>query len=128
MEGDTPKNRTTLVLLVVLVFLVAATTFLFLQNRNLNAELAHRKGTTVSAFNVKTLNFMKTFIDLVLAHEGVIEVENRLKLENSVRDLNDPEILAAWNSFVSSNTESQAQQNVIKLLKILAKKSGESKP
>lgn len=73
-------------------------------------------------FNAKTLNFLNVFIEKVLQSKGEIDFETRLLLENSVRELNDKEILAAWQQFVDSPSEAEAQTAVKNLLALLVKK------
>jgi len=51
-----------------------------------------------------------------------LDFETRLSLENSVRDLNDPEIMAEWQNFTNSKTEADAQTSVKTLLGILISK------
>lgn len=72
--------------------------------------------------NGKTLVFMQTFIEKVLKAKTEVSFEERLSLENMVRELNDKEILDRWNSFVKSQTEQEAQDNVKELLDLLANK------
>src|SRR3989344_1788977 len=72
--------------------------------------------------NLKILNFTRLFIEKVLKAENEVSFEDRLKLENAVRDLNDNEILAQWEKFVESKTEIEAQNAVKNLLELLVKK------
>ena len=72
--------------------------------------------------NLKVVNFLKLFIDKVLKADKEIDFETRLQLENGVRDLNDKEILAAWQKFTASKTEAEAQLEVNSLLTLLVGK------
>jgi len=72
--------------------------------------------------NEKVINFSKLFISKVLKAKSEVAFEERLKLENAVRELGDKEILDQWEKFVSSKTELDAQQNVKDLLEILVNK------
>lgn len=72
--------------------------------------------------NLKILNFTRLFIEKVLKAEREVSFEDRLKLENAVRDLNDDEILKQWEKFVESKTEIEAQNAVKELLELLVKK------
>jgi hypothetical protein len=72
--------------------------------------------------NLKVVNFLKLFIDKVLKADKEIDFETRLQLENGVRDLNDKEILAAWQKFTASKTEQEAQLEVNNLLTLLVGK------
>lgn len=73
-------------------------------------------------YNTMTLNFMKMFIKKVIKSDKEVDFETRLKLENAVRELNDPTILAQWQKFVNSQAEAEAQKNVKDLLEILIDK------
>ena len=72
--------------------------------------------------NEKILNFTRLFIDIVLNAQKEVSFEDRLKLENAVRDLNDKAVLDQWQKFTESQTENQAQQEVKNLLDLLVKK------
>lgn len=72
--------------------------------------------------SIKIVEFTKLFIQKVLKAEKEVSFEDRLKLENAVRDLHDDEILARWERFTSSKTELEAQTAVKNLLEILVKK------
>ena len=70
----------------------------------------------------KILEFNKQFIEEVLGGGKEVNFEARLKLENSVRALNDQEILSDWQNFTKSKDAAEAQTNVLILLKALANK------
>jgi DNA-directed RNA polymerase specialized sigma subunit len=72
--------------------------------------------------NEEILEFTKLFIQKVLRAETEIDFENRLKLENTVRDLKDEEILTQWQKFTESKSEIQAQEEVKNLLEMLINK------
>ena len=69
--------------------------------------------------NERVLNFAKLFIEKVLKTDSEISFEDRLKLENAVRDINNKDILDQWNAFTGSKTETQAQKEVRNFLKLL---------
>ncbi len=75
-----------------------------------------------TALNAKVLDFTSLFIHEVLQANTEVNFDTRLKLENSIRDLNDEEIMQQWQKFVGSKTESEAQQSVKNLLGILVSK------
>ena len=66
--------------------------------------------------------FLNLFIDKVLNAQGEVSFEDRLQLENRVRDLKDPEVLAQWEKFTGSASEEQVQVEVKNLLALLVKK------
>ncbi|MFH1656409.1 MAG: hypothetical protein ABH956_01380 [Candidatus Nealsonbacteria bacterium] len=69
--------------------------------------------------NEKVLNFTAVFIGKVLKAEGEVDFEDRLEIENLVRDLDDEEILNQWQKFVQSKSENQAEKEVKNLLEML---------
>ncbi len=72
--------------------------------------------------NEKVVSFAQLFVAKVLKAKSEVSFDERLKLENAVRGLDDKDILDQWEKFVSSNTELEAQQNVKDLLEILVNK------
>lgn len=83
---------------------------------------ASREALKVQKINEKVLDFTKLFIDQVLRAEKEIDFETRLKLENAARGINDKDILAQWEKFTASKTESEAQEQVKDLLDLLVSK------
>ena len=73
-------------------------------------------------YNDLAINFLKLFIKQVIKSNKEVDFDTRLKLENSVRDLKDAELLAQWQKFVSSQNETDAQTNVKDLLEMLVNK------
>jgi non-homologous end joining protein Ku len=71
--------------------------------------------------NDKVLNFSIMFVDKVLKASGEVSFEDRLKMENAVRDINNQEILDQWTKFTASKTEGEAQTEVKNLLELLIK-------
>lgn len=112
------------------IFLVVLIGFFILTDAlALNAYLSVKKQLSVSQaisrkndVNAQVLIFLQLFIERVLKAKGEVSFENRLKLENMVRDLNDQAILQSWNSFVNSTSEQEAQENVKTLLDVLVRK------
>ena len=112
------KQKT--ILSIVILILVAGNAFFAVKYFSTQRELNQIK-TVAEAKNTneKVLNFTKLFIAQVLRADGEVGFETRLKLENAVRDLNDEKILAQWQKFVESETESEAQEEVKNLLEML---------
>jgi len=81
--------------------------------------LIAKEALKIQKINAKTLNFTKLFIEEVLKAKTEIDFETRLKLENTVRGIDDEEILKQWNEFLNSKTESEAQDRVKNLLDLL---------
>jgi len=113
-------NKKILVLLVIFIIATVVLGWQFLVLRQENARL--RQSQMTVQFDAKILSFEKIFIEKVLKADKEIDFETRLQLENAVRDLNDNEILSAWQAFTHSPDEIEAQKNVKELLSILVNK------
>ena len=72
--------------------------------------------------NVKVAAFLNLFIQKVLKTDKEISFEDRLQLENAIRDINDPILLAKWEAFTQANSETDIQARVKDLLEALVKK------
>jgi len=112
-----------LILTLVFVFLLfgvisfgARCYFLDAEVKALNQQLENRNG------KAKIVSFLNLFIEKVLQTSEDISFEDRLKLENAVRDINDPEILSLWEAFTKAETAEQVQVLCKNLLEALAKK------
>jgi len=86
-----------------------------------NVQISQNK-LLIYQYNEKVLNFSKLFIEKVLQAQEEVSFEDRLRLENAVRDLNNKDILNQWNKFTTSKTETQAQTEVKNLLELLINK------
>ena len=108
---------------VVIVLLIAGNLYTLSRVLSLQKDLVATQAiANERTVNDKILSFDRLFIQKVLNAKGEVSFEDRLQLENTVRDLNDPEILTAWNSFVNAKTQVAAQDAVRLLLSILAGK------
>lgn len=88
-----------------------------------NKELESTKVVISSQrYSGKYLDFLKMFVKLVIKSEKEVDFDTRLKLENSVRELEDADVLDKWQKFVNSQNESEAQKNVKELLAVLVDK------
>jgi len=114
-------SKKTLVLAIVIVLLIAGNILFGIKffTKWQEAEKLKREAIT-QQMNAKTINFLKLFIEKVLKAKTEVSFEERLKLENSIRNLNDPKILAQWEKFLESKTQEEAQENVKDLLDLLA--------
>jgi hypothetical protein len=74
--------------------------------------------------NIQVARFVKLFVDVVLNTETgqTISYENRVKLENSVREIKDKDIMKQWDKFVVSTNAKDAQMNAVSLMKLLTNK------
>ena len=116
-------NKSKIVYFIILVLLLAGNFFFVARYSAIQKELQEiKRPIETQKVNEKVLNFTKFLIEKVLKAEKEVDFETRLKLENAVRDIGDQEILAQWQKFVDSKTESEAQQEVKNLLELLISK------
>jgi len=116
-------SKRDILLALVMMGLLGMGVFFAVQNviqakeaQKIQQELARQKT------NAKVVNFLNLFIQKVLKTDKEISFEDRLKLENAIRDINDPEILQKWEEFTGGTNEAQIQDGVKNLLEILVKK------
>lgn len=115
--------KKTIVLIIIVLILAAGNVYFGLNYFLINKEVMEaRESLQKQQLNTKVINFSRLFVEKVLKAEQDISFEERLSLENAVRDLNDKEILTQWEKFTESKTESEAQENVKDLLDVLTKK------
>ncbi len=116
-------SRKNIILAAVILVLVLGNIFFavsyFLQARQ-TAKLQQQ--VSAQKTNTKVVNFLNLFIDKVLKTDKEVSFEDRLKLENAVRDINDPELLAKWEKFTGGTNEFEIQKGVKDLLEALARK------
>ena len=116
------ENKTKIVSVIVLV-LIAGNVFFgaeyFLAHRQIQAL---QRDLKVQRTNAKIVEFLNLFTSMVLKNNSEVSFDDRLKLENAVRNFGDKSILDQWEKFTSSQTEAQAQKEVTNLLDLLIKK------
>ena len=66
--------------------------------------------------------FLKFFIDSVISTKGTVSFEDRVKLENDLRQIHDVDLTAQWEAFVGSSDTDTAQINAANLMSLLANK------
>ena len=94
---------------------------LYLKNREV--ELAKQK----IQLNESMVNFGNVFIDKVLRSTGEISFDDRLMIENAVRDTKDKDLYDIWQRFVSSQSEEQGREEVKNLLQVIVNKIASTK-
>ena len=113
-------QKSKIVVGVVLLMLFAGNVFLGVQ-----LFLAHREIQKIKQdqhLNASVLNFANIFIAKVLKAQGEISFEDRLKIENAVRDTQDKEIYDQWQKFVGAQTTQEGQEDVKNLLQLMVNK------
>jgi DNA-directed RNA polymerase specialized sigma subunit len=116
-------RRKKIILTLVIVFLLFGVIALGIQCYFLlNQQKALEKELKNQETNEKIVSFLDLFIEKVLQSDQEISFEERLKLENGVRDLDDSEILSLWETFTQATTADEVQTYCKNLLEALVKK------
>ena len=113
------KPKTTLVLLLVLLLCAGTVALGVKLVQTTHALQTARAQTATRQINDRVLDFAQLFVADVLQASQEVDFETRLKLENAVRSIGDPEILAQWQRFIGSPDPTTAQAEVKKLLELL---------
>lgn len=103
-------------LVVAAVLLVADCVWLSFENSRLKAQLKTQET------NAKSLYFAQLFVSDFLLSDKTVGFDERLKLENAVRDIQDTEIINKWQGFTDSKDNAQAQKAAGELLNLLLNK------
>ena len=72
--------------------------------------------------NSNILSFTELFMDKVLNGTKEVSFEDRLQLENSVRELNDKEVYNSWQTFTKAKDSAEVQKDFYALFQLLLKK------
>ncbi len=116
-------NRSQKVGLAIVFLLIVANVFTVWKYIEARGQLkVAQMASQEQSLNIKYVDFTRLFIEKVLKAKGEVSFADRLQLENAVRDLNDAEVLAQWNTFIGSKTEADAQEAVKNLLSLLTQK------
>lgn len=115
--------KKTILWLLVLIILVLGNLFLWVGYVASAKELKRlQQETSMYRVNTQVVNFLTLFIDKVLKTDKEVPFEDRLQLENAVRNINDQNILAKWEQFTGASTQDEIQEAVKNLLEALVKK------
>ena len=117
-------DKTRLLSNVLMLILVAGNIFFSIQYmdgiRTQSSKDAQEEAKSIE--RLQTARFLKLFIDTVLNTKEVISFENRVKLENDVRQLGDRAITTQWEAFIASKETKIAQEAAVKLMSMLGSK------
>jgi hypothetical protein len=116
-------DKTRLVSNILLIVLVAGNIFFSIQYMQNLKDQANAKDETVSN-SIQVSRFLKLFVDVVLNNEAgkTISYDDRLKLENDIRQIKDVDLINQWDAFVASKDAKAGQANAVKLMKMLTNK------
>jgi len=103
--------------IVIVVLLILCTLFFsgswFLANKKLSLEMAKEKNRE------NILSFTSLFVSKVITANSVVSFEDRLKLENAVRSLNNKKIFDEWENLIAVKDQTHAQAELEKFLQVL---------
>lgn len=122
-----PVTIETVIITFFVIGLVAGNVLLGLKTleyktdvQKLNKKISLQENTIKNERELS--DFFAFFIAKILVSDGEITFDDRLELENRVRELGDEEILEHWSQFTHSADEAMAQEEVRILLNIIADK------
>ena len=69
---------------------------------------------------IKNANFLKLFIDKVIKSNGTVTYEDRVQLENDVRQIHNQALTDQWTLFVNSKDPKKAEAAAADLMVMLA--------
>ena len=121
-SGLLDKSR--LVSNILMLVLVAGNIFFSIQYTEGIKQQADAASAIVdnSATRIQSARFMKEFVDIVLNTTGTISLDDRVKLENDVRQIGDSTITTQWMAFVNSKDAKTAQAAAVKLMSMVTNK------
>lgn len=115
-------DRTRLASNILMLILVATNIFFSIQyTQNVKDQVSEVKD--ISSTRFLAIHALNDFIDIVLSTKGIVAYDDRVKLENDVLQIHDPALSAEWQAFVASKDTVIAQQQAVKIMSILVKKS-----
>lgn len=119
-------QNTRLVIIILITLLAASNIFLAVQYTLSQMELKSvKQQLQIQQTDQKSLFFAKLFVNKFLLGQGTVGFEDRLTLENAVRDINDPVIFKQWQTFTNSQTDYDAQKSAGIMFNLLLDKLSE---
>jgi len=116
-------SRKKIILFLLLVFALFGIILLAVKCCSLKARAdALEFENSNQKINRDVVSFLKLFIEKILQGEEEVSFEDRLRLENSVRELKDNKILSLWESFTQAKSSEEAQVSLKNLLQALVNK------
>ncbi len=117
-------DKTRLMSNVLMLLLVAGNIFFSVQYTQSIKDQAAQANSVVDkdATRIQVARFLKYFIDTVLNTQGTIAFDDRVKLENDIRQIHDSGLTTQWTEFVNSKDSKIAQTNAVKLMSMLTNK------
>ena len=110
------ENMKKIVLIIMAVVIIVLVGNLYGVKKNQQAENTKLKACI---YNEKVLEVTRMFVSKVLKADAEVSFDDRLKLENLVRDLDNKVIFDQWQRFINTKTSPEAQIEVKNLLELL---------
>ena len=110
---------------IYLIVIILLLSNIFLGIKYFNASRELKEATSIIAIQEEKTKFAelnKTFISEVLQAKNEVNYDIRLKLDETIKNINDEDLIAQWQKFTNSKTEREAQEETINLLELLAGK------
>ena len=116
-------DRTRIVSNILMLLLVAGNIFFSIQYTQNILQNQDRTDQSIAQDNVRIQNarLLKLFIDVVL-NTKTISLEDRIKLENDMRQTHDADTIKLWDVYSTSKDGKSAQLAAVNLMVALANK------
>jgi hypothetical protein len=112
------QNKILIIVLIASIIINVILGLNYLQSKNsknANNQVAFENREKIAELN-------KIFINKVVATGGKISFEDRAKIEETIKSLNDQTISEKWSKFIASENGGKAQENVLDILVTLTEK------
>ena len=115
-------EKTRLASNVLMLVLLAGNLYLSVQYIE---NIRNDKAPTVDAgavevLKIKNANFLKLFINKVIKSNGTVSYDDRVQLENDVRQIHNQALTDQWSLFVNSKDPKKAEAAATDLMLMLA--------
>ncbi len=120
-SGILDKSR--IVSNILMIILVAGNIFFSVQyTQNIATEQNKTDAATAAdQERVQNTRILKSFINIVINSTSV-SLEDRVKIENDIRQSHDTEIIKRWDTFAGAKDGKTAQTAAVSLMVLLANK------
>ena len=117
-------DRTRLISNILMVVLLAGNIFFSIQyTQNILMEKTKlEEAQAKEAARYQDAKLLKGFINTVINTSGPITIEDRIKLENDIRQSHDVDVIKYWENFAASKDGQSAQNAAVKLMVLLSNK------
>lgn len=113
-------NKSIVIVSIVLIISIGLNIFLGFSLYGANKKYQQLEQSI--NLNAKIVTFASLFIEKVLKANGEISFEDRLMIENAVRDAKDQEIFDQWQKFVGAQTLADGKGHLYDLLLMIVNK------